>query len=422
VLWGQHIAGDTLDRCRPMSELAGDDLAAAARAVLAGVLGEWNGAAAGLSSPVTVASLLRTELRVTFGSGGWVRRWAEAAGLLDPAAVWLETAEDGVMPNPVLMATETSVGESYRLRYLHGHSHGDLHHDNVLIPRARDGVLEPRSFRLIDLATFDHVAPLSRDPAMLLVAVLSRVGGELSATQQDALLRYVVRGDAAVRPDLPQRLVDQVDALRDASAAPFVGRGFSDDWDLQLLVSVQAAALLHSTYESLGEAGRWWCFRLAGRVGRHVLERFGRQLPSRGDRRVGREVVAEELVARRAGGSSAASGPTEPRPARVNPGAPPVLSFSDREAIVNALLNVPGMKDPDFRGRLYEDLPSAVVEQIQRDRAARLEVFGLVRVLDEYRSLNTWSILVHVLGALVSQHPSVEVLAELLRGCARVEL
>jgi hypothetical protein len=408
VLLGQDIAGGSLARCQPMSKLTGDEMVASCRAVVPALLTGWTGEDYGTSGSVSIARLLRHELRDSFAPGGWVRSWGESVGLLDTSSAWIETPEDGVLPNPILMAVEQSHTTSCLVQYLTGRTHGDLHDDNVLIPRSPDGRLEPEQFRLIDLATFEYDAPLSRDLAALLLSIVSQVAGELPTRQQNALLEYLLTLNALILPDLPPNLVDQVKALRDVGEAPFMARGFHDNWDVQFLVSMQAAALLHVTYESIGERGRWWCFRLAAHAAKHILTRYGRYQPGR-PRSVDPRILAVTSA------SPAPSGPTE-RPEVASRS----LSLTQRMEIVDRLLTIPGMTDPSLRQRLYDDLPTEVVQHVHRDSAARQELFDLVHAFEEYHGFDPWGQLIRVLRARFPHHPTVHDLAAVLVSHGRI--
>jgi pimeloyl-ACP methyl ester carboxylesterase len=85
-----------------------------------------------------------------------------------------------------------------------------------------------------------------------------------------------------------------------------------------------------------------------------------------------------------------------------------------RPELVDKLLAVPRMADPGFREQLYALLPPVMVNQLQRDSAARIELFALVRSFEHYRHLDPAGSLAAALAALVPDHPAVaEVVAEL---------
>ncbi|GAA3720396.1 hypothetical protein GCM10022224_103020 [Nonomuraea antimicrobica] len=149
-------------------------------------------------------------------------------------------------------------------KHLRGLTHGDLHTGNILLPRMGQGELLPQRFRLVDLTTFDISAPLTRDPAMLLLSIVAgRV--PLDARAQEELVDQIVRGEG--RHDLFAPLTR---AVRDVDAK-LITDDFREDWINQLPLSLLAAALLHCTFGNLDERTRWWFFRLAARCGAEYL-------------------------------------------------------------------------------------------------------------------------------------------------------
>ena len=149
-------------------------------------------------------------------------------------------------------------------------------------------------FRLIDLATFDPWAPLSRDIATLAISLIARWAGQLDSAEQDRLLRYVVSdAPTSTAPPRFERtwLTDTVRALFNPGRT-FITDGWLDVWSNQVRVSCLAQALLHATYGSVGQRGRWWCFRLAARLAGKLLP--GHAAGDVRPRRLSPELFAEE--------------------------------------------------------------------------------------------------------------------------------
>ena len=248
----QQIAGGHLKRLRTLSRVSGAGLAETCRAVRAALLEQWTGDAY-RTARLTVPDLLQSELRGDLA--GWV---------VAPEIPWIATQEDGALPNPLALIRDDDLAAAGPQTYVAGRSHGDLHADNVLVPTTLDGAVLSGEFQLVDLSAFDHAAPLSRDPATLLVSILAHRVERLDPSDREALLGHVtVPGRRSVAS---ADLANVVDALRDPGAATFVGRGLTAVWETQLQVSMIAAALLHTTYDSVGPEGRWWCLRMAARL------------------------------------------------------------------------------------------------------------------------------------------------------------
>ncbi|MEU6254465.1 NB-ARC domain-containing protein [Streptomyces sp. NPDC047043] len=253
----------------------GEELKSAFRAVVSGLVTDWNRSIEDRSAePRTVSAFLRGELGALVGQDGPVPAYAAGvdALLLDAArAAWIEI--DGVVvPNPLLMAQGNRQLPDPWFQVHHGLAHGDLHLQNVMVP-CRRGTPRPEDYELIDLADFAESAPLTRDLATLMLSVLAeKVPVGLVAEQELALLSHVVNPQEAHVAHLAPWLSELLDAMHDACTG-VVPKGWLGPWTEQLLLSVQATALRFTTYESLGDAGRWRFFRLAAHAGGELLAR-----------------------------------------------------------------------------------------------------------------------------------------------------
>jgi hypothetical protein len=291
----QSIAGGSLLRSKPISALPEAERTDACVAVIRSILNDWNGGDFKISKePVPVSVYLRNELRDAFAAEGSVRRWASAALLLDPGIRWISTAEDGPgrpLVNPVLMAVDEWMSPAQRLTFIAGRTHGDLHHENALIPRSPDGMLKPDDFLLVDLSTFDSNAPLSRDPTMLTLSIISGDVASLPAEQGNSLIDYLIKSEPRAKASLTPLMLRTVDAIRGAvEVSAFYARGFSDNWPVQYLLSLQATGLLFTTFDILPVKARWWFFRLAARAATHLLSTQG-QLKTQPPRLVDQSIL-----------------------------------------------------------------------------------------------------------------------------------
>lgn len=289
---GQEIAGGSLGSHRPLSKVDGPALAPACDRIRRGLLRHWTADDYNWHAG-NLAELLKLELRDSIRSKGWLWRWADQRALLDPACEWIEVARDGVLPNPFRLLLPGSPAASRDLNYLTGRCHGDLHADNVLVPHA-DGAPRAERFRLIDLATFEPQAPLSRDIATLAISLVAWRAGQLDQAGQDRLLGYVISDaptSAVASVGAPTSLTKIVRALCTPKGTFIDEKGWLDAWTVQVRVSCLAQALLHATYRSVGPDGRWWCFRLAARLAQELLPD---QAPDGSQpRQLGPEICAE---------------------------------------------------------------------------------------------------------------------------------
>lgn len=109
-----------------------------------------------------------------------------------------------------------------------------------------------------------------------------------------------------------------------------------------------------------------------------------------------------------------------PTPAAPAPAPPAPRAGTGRQPdLVDKLLAVPRMADPGFREQLYAQLPPVIMHQLQRDSAARVELFALVRSFEHYRHLQPWHALADALVALVPDHPAVAEVAAALADAGR---
>ncbi|WP_203906050.1 FxSxx-COOH system tetratricopeptide repeat protein [Rhizocola hellebori] len=271
MLMFQEIATATLDGV-PLSQVPDDHLARSCGIVVHGLLAEWNSARI-RTSDTTVGAFLQGELRGALNSGGSVHALAKHVRLLEPEARWiLDAGRDGhPLPNPAMMASDPALGAHLKFDVIRGPAHGDLHLENVLIPQEY-GQFEPQKFRLVDLSTFEDDAPVTRDPVTLMLSVIAPSVSELRADEQEALLDFVLEPWPPTPPRLSTLMAHILEVIyrtgNEAIKAMRLG-----DWRSQYLLSVQATATLFTSFESVGEAGRWWFLRLAARAGAAFLRR-----------------------------------------------------------------------------------------------------------------------------------------------------
>jgi hypothetical protein len=255
---------------------------------------------------------------------------------------------------------------------LRGLTHGDLHLDNVLVPRRR-GVLLPQEYRLIDLCGFTSDGALTRDVAMLLLSALVPVLQEpLSAHQELLLLDYVVRPQEAHLSHLPRGAAARVDCVRD-TAAGLMG-GWREPWADQLLLSLVAGALAFTTFTSLGPGVRQWYLRLAAHAGGELLE--SRAFPDAKQSSVAGSPPPPSAALRRE--EPAADESTAIRPIAAVRRAGGRLDSEGRRALVLALEAVPVMADPGSRAAVLRMLPPEVATSIPRSPITRVELLGVV--------------------------------------------
>lgn len=268
----QDMAGGTLESV-PLTQLPDADLPNAYKVVVHALIRHWNPSRT-KTVRMSAREYLQSELHGALEVGGSLHAAAERLGLLRPEAAYLrdgggETSAD--LPNPILMMDAPDLGALIEIDVVVGMSHGDLHADNILIPEDY-GQLQPDAFRLVDLSAFQSDAPITRDPVMLMLSAVGPHVHQLRTDEQDALLNFVLRP----WPPTPTRLSPLLAQILEAvyrTGADAVKALNLGDWRSQYLLSVTAAGLLFTTFANVGEGGRWWFLRLAGRAAAEFLKR-----------------------------------------------------------------------------------------------------------------------------------------------------
>jgi tetratricopeptide (TPR) repeat protein len=227
-------------------------------------------------SRATVNDYLRLELRTAFEEA---TRWAEDTGLASAEQDWLVYTGDGQatrLPNPVRMASSESLAHDVTIDYLIGYAHGDLHWDNILVPyweppqHQRPGPPDAGGIRLIDLATFESGAPLTRDLVALSLSAAAETIQQGPGAGAETALRSLLLDPRPPCPEpLPVGIASTIFALHDA--AKVIPQAWRGEWQAQYLLSLQAGALTYTTYSNITDHARRWFFHVAAHAGAEFL-------------------------------------------------------------------------------------------------------------------------------------------------------
>ncbi|MFJ8962888.1 hypothetical protein ACIRG5_26215 [Lentzea sp. NPDC102401] len=277
VVYFQDLAGRS-SRYRPAKELAERlvELTDLCCAVVDDVATEWNLAPRGAKT--SVWELAHQELHHPVTTNGSVRRLTTMFGMASAGARVL--LNDGADPlaNPWLLMTDRTEVGARKLEVLRGQGHGDLHLGNVLVLINHSGVV-PKSYCLIDLATYQATAPRGRDPITLLLSVVSVFWPTLMEHQRRALLGDLTRPDLKQDARQDQLLGGLVTRVFKATLNSVESNGFEQSWRVQYPVELAAAALRSTTFEDYPADLRWWLVELACRATQAHLDITGQQLP-----------------------------------------------------------------------------------------------------------------------------------------------
>ncbi|XUL92035.1 hypothetical protein ACQ86D_40060 [Streptomyces galilaeus] len=268
----QSPAGESLYDVDTMACLSSRELPDACAFVSQWLLTGWNGGLQLRQTPPTnLSALLRAELGALVSNGGSALAYGSRIEGLEPDTPRVRTDGEN-LPNPLALAAGHPLLPDPALHLARGRAHGDLHLDNIMVPHL-EGRPRYEDFQLIDLATFAEDAPLSRDVATLLLSALAPEVLAEAAGYGDTLLRYLVRPHEDLSDRIPPATSRLVRAVREVCAQAAKG-GLGDVWNAQFLLSLVATGLRFSTYTNMGDAGRWWYFRLAAHAGGELLGRY----------------------------------------------------------------------------------------------------------------------------------------------------
>jgi tetratricopeptide repeat protein/NTP-dependent ternary conflict system VMAP-like protein/NB-ARC domain-containing protein len=273
----QDVAGASLQFVS-LSRVPDEQLPAACKSVIDGIIRGWNPSRV-RSVQTTVGEYLSREFGRTLTPGVSSESLAAVLGLLGPGYRYLrdEASREPIdVPNPLLMLSDETLLARLPIDAVVGLAHGDLHTENVLIPRAY-GDYQIQEFRLVDLSMFAHDAPVTRDPVTLMLSVVAPTISELRVDEQEALLSFVLepwKAPARLSALISQTLEQIHRAGNEAVKSLSLG-----DWRSQYLLSLIATALQFTTFTNVGDDGRWWFFRLAGRAGREFSLHHKRYAP-----------------------------------------------------------------------------------------------------------------------------------------------
>ncbi|WP_133150540.1 TIR domain-containing protein [Frankia canadensis] len=249
----------------PPGQASAVAFAQAGGAVVRSVLADWAGPPR--LERLAVPVILRRQLGHRLAPGGAL--WRLAAE--HPGPTIAVDDEEHLLPNPfaLLLDGDAGAGAGIRLPTFVGRAHGDLHVENILIPRTLRDV--GGSYQLIDLARYAGDAVLTRDPTHLVLHVLARTLGDLSAPQRSATIDLLLQADAYDDALVPRWLSLFVGEVRSAAEGWARGSGLVDQWRDQMPLSLLACALMCLARPSTRPEDRGWFLRLAANASAYFL-------------------------------------------------------------------------------------------------------------------------------------------------------
>ncbi|WDZ87032.1 hypothetical protein [Micromonospora cathayae] len=253
-------------KVRTLDELRGDDLVHAYRAVVRAVVQRWNAA----GSPRRKSGQPVEETNLGAYVTGEMKAVDALTEVLTVAGRFRPTANDPrrlaadgrPLPDPLRLFDPTSRHHAQPVSYCAGHSHGDLHGRNVLVPCSPTGGSLPDDFTLVDLSAYRSRAPLARDPVFLMLSTVLRFLPQLTGSDADALAGYLVRPERGRPPTLRGPAAGFAQIIHEEGLA-YSRPDRTPGWWMQARLSLLSQSLVCTTYDNLGPDRRRWCFRLA---------------------------------------------------------------------------------------------------------------------------------------------------------------
>jgi mRNA-degrading endonuclease toxin of MazEF toxin-antitoxin module len=255
---------------------AGAHLPDACREVTQAVLHEWNPTAPG--RPMKLSAFIGIRLGDRLSPGRNLHTWLDARPGSGPDQLTVQLPDGSWAPNPVALATGGFDGD-LNVDAILGRAHGDLNLGNVLLPQ-RLQATDLVGFHLVDLAGYASSAPLTHDPAHLLLAVVGAELRELGAPARTATMWALL--DAEER-DTSRGSAVLLDTIREVTT---VGRtwakpsGRVKDWRMQTLLSFVTAGLMNAGRTFYLPDEREWFFLLAAHAGALYLDSAGVPVPA----------------------------------------------------------------------------------------------------------------------------------------------
>lgn len=240
-------------------------LGSACETIVTSTLVEWNDVRhedEQSNDDLPAVDFLREILGDRCESGGSIRAAAEKLDVSCSESFF--HGSRGLLPNPLAAATSGEwIGEISVLGF-RGNSHGDLHADNILIPRPQQGNPSAADFEryvLIDLSTFSSRGLIAVDPAHLLLSIIARRLKEVPDTR-GRLARLVLEPEHEPG-GISVELASAVRGIQQVGNLHFDDRGLYKEWRAEFTLAIAGCALLF-VGRDLPDDHRRWFLELAG--------------------------------------------------------------------------------------------------------------------------------------------------------------
>jgi hypothetical protein len=270
----QRVAGGGFDKLSTLGALirenkhAVDRLAPRCGSLTQSVLFDW--AKATKMRDVPACQFLREILGQRVEEGGTLTAWAARhGGLMEQPSFWLEAGGERLV-NPFALAMDPAASEGVTIHNIVGRAHGDLHPDNILVPKSVSA--DPEAFWLVDLSRYRNDAPIAFDPAYIATTIAATLLPGMNAYDRSALIDLLLNPAADSDVEALGGLRKVLLAINDAGTRYAAKSDLETLWRPQALLCLLASGLVLSGRRILDPTDRTWFFWLAA----HAATSFAR--------------------------------------------------------------------------------------------------------------------------------------------------
>jgi len=272
----QEVAGGGFEELTTLGELIRekpegiDRLAARCEAITRSVLSDW----ATPRNPVKVPvhEFLRGLLGNRVDEGGTLTAWAARhPGLMENPRPWLAFG-DLELANPFALALDPGLSKGAVVPKIVGKAHGDLHPDNILVPRTSDAA--PDAYWLVDLSRYRDDAVVAWDPAYLATTITAMLVPSFSSYERRELTSLLINPARHAAEEKLSGLHACLTAINGAAMNFTARHGLKTAWRDQAPLCLLACSLVLSGRSIILPRYREWFFWLAA----HAATAFVRKV------------------------------------------------------------------------------------------------------------------------------------------------
>lgn len=275
----QNVAGGGFDELDTLGNLISQDqekvsldrIANKCSVIMKGILSDW--ATESDAPAAKIDQILQDLLRPRLAKGGTISAWAAVhPGLLDNPRPWL--LHEGIeVVNPFALALDPAMSKNRVVNVILGKSHGDLHPNNILVPR-RWRNTNDSMYWLVDLSRYSNHAPLGWDPVYLATTIIASILSSLSTYQRSELARLFVDSSSSCSDDALDGLHRILIAIDEAGMDDAYKWSTISEWRKDALICKIVAGLVMSGRQIIPASVREWFFWTAAKAATELMRQW----------------------------------------------------------------------------------------------------------------------------------------------------